>query len=234
MVVPQVYDNDSHYLFRSVMLSWAHIGDILMNFPDFYSQAPVVHTFDGLAQLLGAADGGLLDYCYADAVRLAGHSCPTVAGAFLSGRAAMRALYPDGPAERGMIEVAMPAPAHHGTTGVVAQVLTLLTGAAADNGFQGLGGRYARNGLLSFAGRHESEAIGFRRRDTGETVSVQLDITPVPGDPQMRDLLTAIVQDSASDAQKQDFARIWQDRVRRMLLDFADDVRVIKLTRLAA
>ena len=205
-----------------------------MNFPDFYAQAPVVHTYDRLAQLLGAAEGGLLDYRYADVVRLAGHSCPTVAGAFLSGRAALRALYPDGPAERGMIEVAMPAPAHHGTTGVVAQVLTLLTGAAAENGFQGLGGRYARDGLLSFAGRHESDVIGFRRLDSGESVSVELDTTPVPGDPQMRSLLTAIVQDSASDEQKQDFARIWQDRVRRMLLDFADDVRVIKLTRLAA
>ncbi len=205
-----------------------------MNFPDFYNQAPVVRTFDRLAQLLGASDGGLLDYCYADAVRLAGHSCPTVAGAFLSGRAALRVLYPDGPAERGMIEVAMPAPAHHGTTGVVAQVLTLLTGAAGENGFQGLGGRHARDGLLSFAGRHESDAIGFRRRDTGDSVAVELDTAPVPGDPQMRPLLTAIMQDSASEAQKRDFARVWQERVRRMLLDFADDVRVIKVTRLAA
>ena len=205
-----------------------------MKFPDFYTQAPVVHTFDPLAQLLGASDGGLLDYCYADVVRLAGHSCPTVAGAFLTGRAAMLALYPDGPAERGMIEVVMPAPPHHGTTGVVAQVLTLLTGAAAENGFQGLGGRYARDGLMSFAGRHESDAIGFRRRDTGDSVTVELDTAPVPGDPQMRPLITSILQDSASDAQKQDFARIWQDRVRRLLLDFADDARVVKLTRLAA
>ena len=204
-----------------------------MNFPDFYLQAPIVHTFDPLAQLLGAADNGLLDYSYADAVRLAGHSCPTVAGAFLSARAAMRTLYPDGPAERGMIEVAMPAPADHGTTGVVAQIMTLLTGAAAENGFHGLAGRYARNGLLSFAGRPESDAVGFRRRDTGERIAVELDIALVPGDPQMRPLLMAILQDSASDAQRQEFARIWQDRVRRMLLEFYDDVRVVKITRLA-
>lgn len=205
-----------------------------MNLPDFYSQAPIIKTFDPLAQLLGAADGGLLDYCYADVVRLAGHSCPTVAGAFLMGRAALQALYPDGPAERGMIEVLMPAPAHHGTTGVVAQVLTLLTGAAAENGFQGLGGRYARNGLLLYAGRHESGAIVFRRLDNGESVGVELDTAPVPGDPRLRELLTAIVQDSASAEQKKEFAAVWQDRVRRMLLDFADDVNVIKLTRLVA
>lgn len=205
-----------------------------MNLPTFYAQAPVVETFDPLAQLLGAATDGQLDYCYADAVRLAGHSCPTVAGAFLMGRAAMRALYPDGPAERGQIEVSMPAPIHHGTTGVVAQVLTLLTGAAADNGFQGLGGRYARDGLLTFAGRHESDAITFRRRDNGATVALQLDTSPVPGDPRQRELLTCIMQDAASDADKQVFAEIWQERVRRMLVDFVDDPKVIKLTWLDA
>ncbi|MEO6227741.1 MAG: FmdE family protein [Thermomonas sp.] len=205
-----------------------------MKLPAFYADAPVVHTHDSLAQLLGAATDGDLDYSYADVVRLAGHSCPTVAGAFLMGRAALQALYPDGPAERGQVEVAMPAPVHHGTTGVVAQVLTLLTGAAADNGFQGLGGRYARNGLLTFASRHESDAITFRRRDNGTAVALQLDTSPVPGDPRQRELLTAIMQDTASDADQQAFATIWQERVRRMLVEFVDDPRVVKLVKLDA
>ncbi|WP_293005724.1 hypothetical protein [Nitrosomonas sp.] len=60
-----------------------------MNFPDFYEQAPVIHTHDPFAAVLGAAQGGRFDYHYLDAVRLAGHSCPTVAGAFLIGRAAL-------------------------------------------------------------------------------------------------------------------------------------------------
>ena len=205
-----------------------------MKLPSFYAQAPVVPTFDPLAQLLGAATDGRLDYSYADVVRLAGHSCPTVAGAFLTGRAAMHALYPDGPAERGQIEVSMPAPVHHGTTGVEAQVLTLLTGAAAENGFQGLAGRYARDGLLTFASRPGSDAITFRRRDNGAAVAIQLDTAPVPGDPRMRELLVAILQDTASDADKQAFAGIWQERVRRMLVDFEDDPRVVKVTWLNA
>jgi len=205
-----------------------------MTFPAFYAQAPVVETFDPLALLLGASDSGHLDYRYADVVRLAGHSCPTVAGAFLMGRAALRALYPDGRAERGQIEVAMPAPAHHGTIGVIAQVLTLLTGAAAENGFPGLGGRYARNGLLSYAARHAGSATTFRRRDTGAAVTAEIDPSSVPGDPRQRALLGAIVQDEASAEQKQAFADMWQERVRRMLLEFADDAQVIKVTRLAA
>lgn len=64
-----------------------------MNFPDFYEQAPVIPTHDPFAAMLGAARDGRFDYHYLDAVRLAGHSCPTVAGAFLIGRAALAALY---------------------------------------------------------------------------------------------------------------------------------------------
>lgn len=202
-----------------------------MQFPDFYSQAPVVSTHDALAELLGASSGGFLDYRYVDCVRLAGHSCPTVAGAFLIGRTALLALYPDGPAERGDIEVRMPAPEHHGTLGVTAQILTLLTGAAADNGFQGIGGRHARNGLLSHADQHEGAAIGFRRRDTGATVAVELDTSHVTGNPRQRELLAAIMQGSADAGQRQAFAEGWQARMRQMLLEHADDPRMIRLTR---
>lgn len=205
-----------------------------MSFPAFFSAGPVVETVDPLAQLLGASDDGRIDYCYADAVRLAGHSCPTVAGAFLMARAALKSLFPDTPAERGQIEVWMPAPRDHGTTGVVAQVLTLLTGAAAENGFQGLGGRYARNGLLVFAGQASPGGVIFRRRDSGDAVAVELDASLVPGNPNQRALLGAIIQDEASAAQKREFAEGWQERVRRMLLEFADDPRVIKTTHLAA
>lgn len=72
-----------------------------MSFPAFFDAAPVVRMRDPLAALLGTAVGGVMDYHYADAVRLSGHSCPTVAGAFLAGRAALAALYPDTLPERG-------------------------------------------------------------------------------------------------------------------------------------
>ncbi|MDN5935606.1 MAG: hypothetical protein L0H75_05435 [Nitrosospira sp.] len=201
-----------------------------MNFPDFYEQAPVVRTHDPFAAMLGAARDGVLEYRYVDAVRLAGLSCPTVAGAFLVGRAALAALYPDEPAERGAISVHMPAPEKEGTTGVVAQVLTLLTGAAADNGFHGIQGRFRRRGLLSFADRREGEAITFKRLDNGASVAVSLDVSPVPGDPAQGERLRAILQDYADASQRAAFADAWQDRVRRLLLEFADDPRVIRVT----
>ena len=203
-----------------------------MDFPDFYDQAPVVRTHDPFAAMLGAARDGVLEYHYVDAVRLAGHSCPTVAGAFLIGRAALAALYPDEPVERGAIAVHMPAPESEGTTGVVAQVLTLLTGAASVNGFHGIQGQFKRRGLLSFADQREGEAITFKRRDTGASVAVTLDVSPVPGDPAQGARMAAILQNAADDSQRTAFADAWQDRVRRLLLEFADDPRVIQVAAL--
>jgi hypothetical protein len=201
-----------------------------MNYPDFYEQAPVVRTRDPFAEMLGAARDGMLEYHYADAVRLAGHSCPTVAGAFLMGRAALAALFPDEPAERGAIAIHMPAPESEGTTGVTAQVLTLLTGAASDNGFHGIQGRFRRKGLLSFAERKEGEAISFKRLDTGAGVTVSLDVSPVPGDPAQGARMAAILYGNADDEQRVAFANAWQERVRRLLLEFADDPTVIRVT----
>lgn len=201
-----------------------------MTYPDFYEQAPVVRTRDPFAEMLGAAQDGVLEYHYADAVRLAGHSCPTVAGAFLMGRAALAALFPDGLAERGAIAIHMPAPESEGTTGVTAQVLTLLTGAASDNGFHGIQGRFRRKGLLSFAERKEGEAISFKRLDTKTGVTVSLDVSPVPGDPAQGARMAAILYGNADDEQRAAFTNAWQDRVRRLLLEFADDPRVIRVT----
>jgi formylmethanofuran dehydrogenase subunit E len=185
-----------------------------------------------LQLLLGAADDGLIDYGYADAVRLAGHSCPTVAGAYLMARTAMRTLYPDQPAERGGICVRMPAAEDEGVTGVTAQVLTLITGAAASNGFHGIGGRFVRQSLLSYAAVRGASAVQFHRRDNGDAVSVELDLSRVPPAPQLRELMGAALDPAATAAQRTAFGQAWQDRVRRLLLDHADDPQVVRLTQL--
>ena len=106
-----------------------------MHLPAFYSHAPRLLVRHPLAELLGAADDGLIEYGYPDAVRLAGHSCPTVAGAYLMTVKGMRALYASEMPERGNIEVLMSNGREEGVTGVIASVATLLTGAAAETGF---------------------------------------------------------------------------------------------------
>jgi len=203
-----------------------------MNHPAFYEQAPRIRMRDPLAAFLGAAEDGLLEYAYVDAVRLAGHSCPTVAGAWLMARTALRALYPDEPAERGGITVRMPAAESEGVTGVIAQVLTLVTGAAAGNGFHGIGGRFVRQSLLDYATTPGTAAVQFRRRDNGAAVAVELDLSTVPAAPNLRELMVGALQPGAGAEQRAAFAQAWQGRVRRLLLEHADDPQVLRLTRL--
>lgn len=203
-----------------------------MNHPAFYEQAPRIRMRDPLAAFLGAAEDGLLEYAYVDAVRLAGHSCPTVAGAWLMARTALQALYPDEPAERGGITVRMPAAESEGVTGVIAQVLTLVTGAAAGNGFHGIGGRFVRQSLLDYATTPGTAAVQFRRRDNGAAVAVELDLSTVPAAPNLRELMVGALQPGAGAEQRAAFAQAWQGRVRRLLLEHADDPQVLRLTRL--
>ncbi|MEO7068654.1 MAG: hypothetical protein ABI114_17220 [Rhodanobacter sp.] len=203
-----------------------------MKYPAFYDEAPRISMRDPLADFLGAAEDGLLEYQYLDAVRLAGHSCPTVAGAYLMARAAVRALYPDEPAERGGISINMPASADEGVTGVMAQVFTLITGAAAENGFHGIGGHFVRQSLLNYGSMARSAAIQFTRRDNGQAVALELDTSPVPAPRNLRELLGAALNPEATVEERLAFGHAWQGRVECMLLQHADDPQMLQLTRL--
>ena len=203
-----------------------------MAFPDFFAEVPALRVHDGLAQLLGASDDGVIEYHYADAVRLAGHSCPTVAGGWLSARAALRHLYGDELPERGGINVYLNGAENAGVTGVIGQVLTLVTGAAAGNGFHGLGGRHVRSNLLHYA-QSDVQGVRFKRNDTGAEVEIEIDTSPVATDPMMRSLMQLSMTDQTNAAQRREFGRLWQDRVRRILIDHADDPAVVKVRAFA-
>jgi len=204
-------------------------------FPEFFDKAPVIRMRDPLAQLLGSATDGIMEYRYVDAVLLAGHSCPTVAGAFLTARAALKVLYPDTLPERGGISIHMPSPEREGTTGVVAQVLTLITGAATQGGFKGIGGRFARNGLLNFAvdSVEYDGAVRFERLDTGAAVLAHFDAHKIPADTSQRERMQAVIQNRETPEQLAEFARLWQARVRRILLEHADDPALLSIVQLS-
>lgn len=203
-----------------------------MAFPTFFDALPAIRLHDGLAQLLGACDDGIVDYHYADAVRLAGHSCPTVASAWLMARAAINALYPDTIAERGGMRVRMAAPENVGVTGVIAQIFTLITGAAAANGFHGIGGRFERAGLLEYGHDSEATEVIVTRLDKATSVRVVADLSSIAPHPAMRELAGAVLQNAATAEQQRAFGVAWQDRVKRLLLEHADDAAVIKLVKL--
>ncbi|GAB1389677.1 MAG: hypothetical protein AMXMBFR78_20580 [Rubrivivax sp.] len=192
--------------------------------PGFYAQAPRIRVHDPLAAFLGAAVGGVLDYGYDDAVRLAGHSCPTVAGAWLMARAALAALYPGTLPERGGVVVEFSDAADHGVTGVIARVVALPTGVAGEEGFKGIAGRFTRSGLLRFAAPIRSE-MRVTRSDGGGAVDVASQIGRVPGDPLMRGAMIGALDGDADSLAA--FGAMWQERVRRLLLEHADDPEVI-------
>ena len=147
-------------------------------FPDFFADAPQITLRDPLAEFLGAARGGVMTYRYADAVRLAGHSCPTVAGAWLRTMQGLRALYGQETPVRGEIEVLMQGGREDGANGVIATVVQLITGAAPETGFHGIAGRFSRHQLLRFD-QPVQGTLGLRRQDTGRAVQVELDASVV-------------------------------------------------------
>ncbi|MDP2821960.1 MAG: hypothetical protein Q8O52_04670 [Sulfuritalea sp.] len=198
-------------------------------FPDFFAAAPSIAVFDPLADFLGAAQGGVIEYGYGDAVRMAGHSCPTVASAFLMTRSALAALYPGTLPERGGIRVEFGEEQDAGVTGVIAAVVTLVTGAAGEGGFKGIGGRFSRRDLLAF-GRPVGGAVRFRRVDSGAAVEVVARLDRLPGDPRMARLMPLCLSGAASGEESALFRQLWQERVRRLLVLHADDPDIIEIS----
>lgn len=201
-----------------------------MRFPDFFDSAPRIVVRDPLAAFLGAADGGVFEYRYADVVKLAGHSCPTVASAYLMTRAALAALYEGALPERGGIRVELREDRLEGTIGVVANVASYLTGATHDTGFKGIAGRFDRRDLLFFGAAIAGE-LRFTRVDTGAAATVSARLDRVPGDPRMPPLLRKCIAGAATAGEAALFGSLWQGRVRALLIERADDPEVIVVQR---
>jgi hypothetical protein len=197
-----------------------------MRYPEFFDQAPSITMFDPLAKFLGAAEGGIFEYRYIDAVKAAGHSCPTVASAWLMTARALEALYPKDIPERGAIRVDFRHDSTSGVTGVIANIVTLVTGATHDTGFKGLAGRYDRRNLLFFNAT-VSEEIRFMRKDSGAAVDVTAHLEHVPSAPHTGELMAACITGRASDEVQREFGRLWQERVRAILINHARDPQVI-------
>ena len=199
-----------------------------MQTPAFFDQAPTIVMQDALAHILGAAQDGLIEYRYLDAVKLAGHSCPTVAGAWLMTRTALARLYPGQTPQRGEVMVAMREPQEAGVMGVIASVAGLVTGAAGNGGFNGLAGRYTRRKLLTFEVPMRGE-MRFTRQDTGQSVEVSHHPQAAPRPPELRQQMQAALAPESDRAQRDAFAITWQGWVRAMLIDHADDPALIRV-----
>lgn len=197
--------------------------------PAFFSDAPSIIMHDELAQFLGSSETGLFKYHYSDVVLLAGHSCPTVAAAYLATCMALKKLYPDTIPERGWLSVQWRDDKEDGVTGVMANVVGFITGAADEGGFKGLTNRFNRKDLMLFNQAIDSEFV-ITRRDTKASAAVNINLDSVPPHPDVRQLAPLCVMGKATEGQQKQFAAAWQSRVKALLLEHADDEQVFQVT----
>jgi len=199
-----------------------------MTYPNFFNDVETITMIDPLSNVLGAFEGGELTFNYLDVVKAAGHSCPTVAGAYLMTLKALKALYPHEKPVRGNIKVAFKEPMEEGVAGVIGNVISQLTGATDKSGFKGLNGKFARHSLMEFnAGLHSSAR--FTRVDTGVSVDVFYNPNVVPPLPDMQPLMQKVMGGSAEPEDIKAFGIFWQERVERIVIENVDNDEMLRV-----
>ena len=189
-----------------------------MKYPKYYDEVEHIILKDDLSAFLGASDEGIIDISYLDIVKMAGHSCATICGAYLMALKGLKSLYESEIPKRGEIKVELQGTLND-NTGVVAMVLSNITGATNNNGFMGVNGKFNRRNLLHYGAKIKSN-IRLTRLDTNKSVEVDYNPGRVvsPGEIMM----SAIGPDATEDSKKT-FPQRWQTMVKTVF-DNADRV----------
>jgi len=198
-----------------------------MNYPKFYDSVESIELVDPLAKVLGAFENGEYEITYLEVVKAAGHSCPTVAGAYLMTQAALKALFGDARAVRGSVKVAFKEDLEDGVAGVIGNVVSHITGATDKSGFKGLGGKFARHSLMDFNADINSSAR-FTRVDNSKSVDVIYNPSAIPADQAMMPLMQKMQMQTATSDDIAKFGELWQDRVERIFQNSTEVIRVVE------
>lgn len=187
----------------------------------FFDEAPEIKLTDPLAYILGAMEAdGVMVFKYADAVKMAGHSCMAVSGAFMITVKALKALYGEETPVRSQIRVTIKGGPTDLAYGPMAQVISLITGAAGETGFKGLGRVGGRQNKLVFdKDNFQFNTFIFQREDTGKAVKITYNPQVLPQNPAMGDLMPLVVSGQASKEERDRFVSMWQGNVRKVLLE---------------
>lgn len=196
----------------------------------FYEDAEPIRLRDPLAELLGAIEEGEdLIFTYSDVIKLAGHSCPAVSGAYKMTEKALKALYGDTIPVRGEISVKVLGSIHNGANGPISQVISLITGAAPETGFAGLGAEFVRKNKLVFdEANEEPNAFIFTRDDNKASVKVAYHPERIPQKDEMSRLFTKSISGTATKKQKEEFMAMWQERVRTVLFEEVENLFTVE------
>ncbi len=191
-----------------------------MRYPEFFDSIEKIVVQDDLCEFLGVNDDGIIELSYADIVKVAGHSCATVAGAYLVGLYGLKALYEGEIPKRGEIKVELKKSTTDDNAGVVGSVLSNITGATIDFGFGGIPtGKYNRRNLLFFEADIDSD-VCLTRLNTGKKIFVNYKPGKVVNP--MAILMSAIKPDAKEEDIKS-FPKRFQDMVKTVF-ENADEV----------
>lgn len=188
-----------------------------MKYPLFFDEVESIQLHDPLSDFLGAFEEGKVEISYLDCVKQAGHSCPTVAGAYLMTMIGLKVLYGSELPQRGNIYVGMKGKRTEETIGVIGNIISFIVGASGEEGFKGIQGNFSRDHLIVY----DQKMIGqvtLRRMDNDISVSLNYDPSILPGDPRLKPLMVKVLQGKASDQEESIFKELWQKRVKEILL----------------
>ncbi|UUZ55559.1 hypothetical protein LP419_08030 [Massilia sp. H-1] len=115
---------------------------------------------------------------------------------------------------------------------MIGSVIGLITGAAGAGGFKGIGGNFRRQNLMHFASGGDAE-VRFERCDNGSAVLLSMQLNRVAPDPGMSGLLKTILDGHSTPDDLRQFGSVWQDRVKRLLTEHADDPDLFTVHHLA-
>ena len=196
-----------------------------MIYPQFFNKIPTIKLQDDLASFLGAFEDGLIEFSYLDVVKSAGHSCPTVLGAYLMTLEGLKALYESKIPKRGEIIVEFKESQTTGVAGVIGNVIMNITGATTTNGFKGIAGKYDRNYLMKFDKDISGASVRFTRADTQKKVDVIYDPSNILPDRNMSVFMQKSIQGTATEDERIEFGKLWQQRVEMISKNLATVIK---------
>ena len=200
-----------------------------MQYPTFYDKVEPIILKDELSNFLGATKDGIVEISYLDCVKLASHSCPTVASSFIATKVALEKLFRDTTPKRGEIKVEFSPSKEDGVTGVIGLVIGYICGASDNGGFSGIGGKFNKRNLLTFENREVQGLVKLTRLDTHNSITLDIDTSKVPSNPNMKILMQKSLMGSATKNEQEEFKKLWQSRVEYLLTKKDEWGNIVKI-----
>ncbi|MCM8778902.1 MAG: FmdE family protein [Candidatus Omnitrophica bacterium] len=186
---------------------------------EFFADVEEIRLKEPLAEFLGAVEEGEeFVFTYTDCIKFAGHSCPTVAGAYKLTQKALKALYGENLPVRGRIKVKVLGRRDEGVNGVMSQIISFITGACPETGFSGLNGKFIRKDKLIFEEEiNEPHTFIFSCEDNPRQIKAKFYPEKLPKNEKLNSLFKKSFYGVATEEEKEEFKNLWQERVRMVL-----------------